>query len=349
MKVYEAAAHAFMKEGTSTIFGLLGDGNMSWSLAMSKYPGVRIIDARHEGAALSMAEGFARATGKVGVCSVTHGPGVSRMTTSLIAATRSHKSVVAYTSRSAFNNERINQHLDQERLVGATGAGYIEVLSPSYAENAVRQAFFRAKVESRPIVLCFPMDIQDKECESDGEDYQPSAALFAGQQRIRAAEDRLNEAVKLIAKSKKPVVLVGEGAMRSGALEAADCLAQRIGALIATTLLAKGVLRDCEYNAGIAGLFSTRTAMKLFEEADCVIAIGASLNPHTLEGGYLFSPDARIVQIDVAPIILMGNDQVADCYVQGDAEVTTRAIDEMLAHERISQEGFVPRRAQISA
>ena len=138
MKVYEAAAHAFVKEGTSAVFGLLGDGNMSWSSAISKYPGVRIIDARHEGAALSMAEGWARATGKVGVCSVTHGPGVSRMTTSLIAATRSRVPVVAYASRTVFHNERINQCIDQQRLVGATGAGYIEVLTPSFAENAVR-------------------------------------------------------------------------------------------------------------------------------------------------------------------------------------------------------------------
>ena len=340
MKVYEAAANAFVKEGTTAIFGLLGDGNMSWSLAISKYPGVRIIDARHEGAALSMAEGFARATGKVGVCSVTHGPGVSRMTTSLIAATRSRKPVVAYTSRSAFNNERINQSLDQERLVGATGAGYIEVLRPSYAEEAVRHAFFRAKVEARPIVLCFPMDIQGKECEGEGENYQPSSTLYAGQQRIRPAEEQLAAAVKLISKCRKPVVLVGDGAMRSGALEAADRLAQRIGALVTTTLLAKGMLPDCEYNTGIAGLFSTRTAMKLFEESDCVIAIGASLNPHTLEGGYLFPTEARIVQIDVTPIVLMGNDRVADCYVQGDAEVTIRAIEEMLAHQQVSMEGF---------
>src|SRR5687768_762415 len=211
MKIYDAVANAFVKEGTTAVFGLLGDGNMLWSLAMSKHPSVKIIDARHEGAALSMAEGWARATGKVGVCSVTHGPGISRITTSLIAATRSRVAVVVYTSRSAFNNERINQYLEQERLVNATGAGYIEVLAPSYAENSVRKAFYRARVESRPIVLCFPMDIQDKECDSDGDNYQPSSTLFSGQQAIQPAEDRLRSAVKIISGSKKPVVLIGRG------------------------------------------------------------------------------------------------------------------------------------------
>ena len=77
MKVYEAVANAFVKEGVTTVFGLMGDGNMSWAAAMtalSTSAGVRMIDVRDEGAGLAMAEGWARATGEVGVCNVTHGP-----------------------------------------------------------------------------------------------------------------------------------------------------------------------------------------------------------------------------------------------------------------------------------
>src|SRR5688572_6212748 len=105
MKVYEAVANAFVREGVTTVFGLMGDGNMSWAAVMSAKRGVRIIDVRDEGAALSMAEGWARATGKVGVCNVTHGPGITRMTTSLVAATKARVPVVVYTSRTHFNNE----------------------------------------------------------------------------------------------------------------------------------------------------------------------------------------------------------------------------------------------------
>jgi thiamine pyrophosphate-dependent acetolactate synthase large subunit-like protein len=350
MKVYEAVANAFVKEGARTVFGLLGDGNLSWVAAMSKHPDVRLIDARDEGAALLMADGWARATGEVGVCNVTQGPGLTRMTTSLVTAARSRSPVVVYTSRTHFNDERVNQAINQERLVSATGAGYIEVLTPRFAEDAVRQAFYRARLESRPIVLCYPLDIQDRECDGD-DDYQPSTTLDAGQQRIRPAEDRLNEAARIIAASRKPVVLLGRGAVRSGAVAAAEQLATRIGALIATTLVAKGTLAGSEYHAGIAGLFSTRTVMQLFGEADCVIAIGASLNPHTLEGGLLF-PGARIVHIDVARAILMGNDNAADCYVQGDAQITTQALDAMLAAQGVSREGFrtpAVRRALVNA
>ena len=339
MKVYEAVANAFVREGTDTVFGLLGDGQLRWWPAMARRPGVKIVHARHEDAALAMAEGWARASGRVGVCTVTQGPGVSRMTTSLIVASRSRTPVVVFTSKTGFNNEHAEHYLDQERLVTATGAGYIEVLTPGFAEDGARQAFYRARLESRPVVLCVPMDIQGKECEAEGEDYQPSSTLFGGQQHIRPSLDRVEAAARLIAASRKPVLVLGRGASSPAALAAAGRLAERIGALVSTTLQAKGVLAHDEFHAGISGLFSRRAVMKLYEEADCVIAIGASLNPYTLQGGYLY-PRARIIQIDVAPHVLMGTQKGADCYVQGDAELTTAAIEERLAKDGVKQEGF---------
>jgi hypothetical protein len=124
VKVYEAIANAFVKEGTSTIFGLLGDGNMLWAAAMSKYPGIKNVDARDEGAALTMAEGWARATGKIGICSVTHGPGITRMMTSLVSVTRCSIPVVICTSATELNNDGINQFIDQKPLVTSSGAGF---------------------------------------------------------------------------------------------------------------------------------------------------------------------------------------------------------------------------------
>lgn len=339
MKVYDAVASAFVKEGTTALFGLLGDGQVGWWSSIAKYPEVKIIDVRDEGAALTMAEGWAMTTKRIGVASCTQGPGLTRMFTSLITATRSHTPIVVYTSKTAFNNDSNAQVLDQDRVVSATGAGYIEVLTPGFAENAVRQAFYRARLESRPIVLCVPHDIQGKECDSEGEDYQPSAMMFAGQQRIRPDLERLHEAVKIIAGSKKPVVLLGRGAMEPQAKQAAERLAKRIGALLCTSLIAQGTLGESEYHAGVSGVFSTRAVMQLYEEADCVIALGAGLNTRTLEGGYLY-PHAKFVHIDIRPHIVMGNNQSADCYIQGDAAMTAQEIDDLLAKQGVSQEGY---------
>ena len=146
MKVYDAVANAFVKEGTSAVFGLLGSAQITWWSSIAKHPGVQIVDAREEGAGLAMAEGWARATGKVGVCSVTQGPGLARLSLSLIAATRCRTPIVVYTSKTGFNNERASQFLNQEKFVSAAEAGYIEVLTPGFAENAVQQAFYRARL-----------------------------------------------------------------------------------------------------------------------------------------------------------------------------------------------------------
>src|SRR4051794_18745987 len=105
MKVDHAVAQAFMKEGTTTVFGLLGDSQLAWWPEMVRL-GAKIVDARDEGAAVAMADGWARATGKVGVASVTHGPGLSRTATSLIAATRYRTPLVIHTGATPFNKEQ---------------------------------------------------------------------------------------------------------------------------------------------------------------------------------------------------------------------------------------------------
>ena len=339
MKVYEAMANAFIKEGTTTLFGLLGDGQMTWWSAIAKYPQLKIVDVRDEGCAVTMAEGWALATGKVGVASATQGPGLARMTTSLIVAARARTPLVVYTSRTALNNEHLVQYLNQDQLVTATGAGYIEVQKASYAEDAVRDAFYRARKESRPIVLCVPLDVQQLECDADGDDYRPSSEMFAGQQAIRPALERLREAAGIIKQSKKPVIVLGRGAMSPAAQGAAKRLAERMGALVATTLVAKGTLADSEYYAGVSGLFSAREVMQLFEEADCVVAVGARLSTHTLAGGYLYSK-ARFVHIDIEPHKVMGNDRGADCYVQGDAAATLQELIEELERDNVKNRGF---------
>jgi acetolactate synthase I/II/III large subunit len=339
MKVYEAMANAFIKEGTTTLFGLLGDGQMTWWSAIAAYPQLKIIDVRDEGCAVTMAEGYAMATGKVGVASATQGPGLARMTTALIVAARSHTPVVVYTSKTSLNNEHVVQHMNQDALVSATGAGYIEVLKPSYAEDAVRDAFYRARRESRPIVLCVPLDVQQMECDADGEDYRPSSAMFPGQQAIRPDVGRLREAADIVKSAKKPVIVLGRGAMSPAAKATANRLAERIGALVATTLVAKGTLADSDYYVGVSGLFSSREVIQLFEEADCVVAVGARLSTHTLAGGYLYSK-ARFVHIDIEPHMVMGNDRGADCYVQGDAAATLQELVDLLERDGASNRGF---------
>lgn len=98
MKVYEALAEAFVKEGTSDVFGMMGDANMHWMAALADR-GVRLYEVRHEGSGLGMADGWARGAGQPGVVTTTSGPGVSQLATSMIVASRARTLLVAFCGR----------------------------------------------------------------------------------------------------------------------------------------------------------------------------------------------------------------------------------------------------------
>jgi thiamine pyrophosphate-dependent acetolactate synthase large subunit-like protein len=339
MKVSDALACAFVKEGVTTVFGLMGNGNMYWWHALDQHPEVAIYETRHEGPALTMAEGWARATGQPGICTVTQGPGLSQLATALIVAARARVPMVIFAGDTALDDPHGVQQFDQARFVEATEAGFVPIWKASEAEEAVRTAFYRARVESRPIVLNAPMDIQAEDYDGDIDEYQTSSTLLPGRQRVQPDPDLLRETVGVIAQSKKPVVVVGQGAAAAGAGQGITRLADRIGALLATTLPMKGWLGDSEYHVGVSGLYATRTAIELFADADVVLGVGASLNHYTTEHGYIF-PNARYIQIDVKPSIVMGTGRRADYYIQGDAKVAVELLDQQLAEQGVSNTGF---------
>src|SRR5271154_775242 len=95
MKVYEALAKAFADEGTTAVFGMMGDANLYWLNALEKY-GVKQYDVRHEGAGLAMADGMARITGQPGVCTATSGPGTTQLATTMVCAARANTPLVAF-------------------------------------------------------------------------------------------------------------------------------------------------------------------------------------------------------------------------------------------------------------
>jgi thiamine pyrophosphate-dependent acetolactate synthase large subunit-like protein len=336
MKVYEGLARAFVAEGTTSVFGMMGDGNMYWMEALHDL-GVQLLEVRHEGAGLGMADGWARVTYAPGVCTATCGPGVTQLATALVTAARAQSGLVAFVGESPTDDEEYIQRFDQSRFAEACEAGFVRALSPDTAYDAVRKAFYLAKLESRPILLSAPMDTQQKTMDDDDE-YVPSSAIL-GSGRVQPNPDSLARAVDIIAGSSKPLLIVGRGAMRSGAGEAVVRLAERIGALLATTLMAKNWLSEEAYYVGISGFYGSRTAMELFQEADCVIGVGASLNRYTTEHGYLY-PNARYIQIDSKPHVLMGGSKAADCYIQADARLGVEGLEALLAARAFTSTGY---------
>ena len=336
VKVYQRLASAFKEEGVTATFGMMGDGNMYWLYALHKL-GMKVHECRHEGAALGMADGYARVTQAPAVATATCGPGVTQLATALVTAARARSPIVVFCGESPTTDDDYEQHTDPARFAATCEAGFVRLNSPDNADDVVRKAFYLAKTESRPIILSAPMDFQQKDFEAD-EPYRPSSSIYTpGALHPNAAV--LEQAADIIASSKKTVIIAGRGARWSGAGDAILKLGDRIGALIATSLLTKTYLSENEYHAGISGFYGARSSLKLLEEADCVIGVGATLNRFTIEYGYLY-PNARFVQIDSRPHLMLSGSRGADCYVQSDARLAVEALDKLLEKRGVKQVGY---------
>jgi acetolactate synthase-1/2/3 large subunit len=336
VKAYDRLAEAFVAETPSPVLGMLSDWNVHWADAMHRR-GASILEVRHEGAGLAMADGWARMSGQVGVCFAAGGPGLAQFATTMLVAARARTPLVAFVGDGGAEQGEHSQRLDQQTLSVAMEAGFVRLGSADQVDRTVREAFYRARTESRPIVLSVPADLQQLEVDAD-EPYLPSAALLPAGPGLPNPEE-LDRAVAALASSRYPVILAGRGAVAAGAGDAVRRLAQRTGAVIATSLLAKNWLAEDEFHVGISGLYSTATAMELLAEADCVLAIGAGLNNDTTAHGYLY-PQAQFVQVDVRPHLLMGGGRAADVYLHGDGRRTVEELDARLAAAGHTNAGY---------
>lgn len=335
-------AKAFQAEGVDTLFTLMGDANMYWSTQMSELPGMKVIHARHESCAVSMAEGYFRATGKVGVASTTCGPGFTQIMTSLTMAARANIPMVVLAGDSPIAAAWYLQQIDMAPLTLATGAHYVAVKHMDRMLDNVREAFQVAQVERRPVVLSVPMDMQ-KQPWPHLTDYTPSAELVPARQRPVPDPVIVDRVVDMISEAERPIIVAGRGVIWSGARQAVETLAEGAGALLATTLLGKGLFGGNPYALDLSGAFATDFARERFAEADLVIGIGAGLGHYTTEGGYLY-PGAKVVQIDVKPRGLWQGLKTADLHVVADAKAAAEAIT-----NRLAQRNVKPRTAFRSA
>mgnify|MGYP001133003609 CR=1 FL=1 len=156
---YEVVAKAFAVEGTEAHFTLLGDGNMHWATALARQQGVRTYHVRHEHCAVGLAIGYASATGKVGVASVTHGPRLTHSVTALTVAVEARIPLVLFAAETPMRQGYHTQFVDQPPLAAAVGARYIAVHSHARLLASVREAFYYARLERRPVVLAIPSDL----------------------------------------------------------------------------------------------------------------------------------------------------------------------------------------------
>jgi thiamine pyrophosphate-dependent acetolactate synthase large subunit-like protein len=320
VRVAGAIAEALSELGVAHAFGLLGSGNFEVSLRLVE-SGVGLVAARHEGAAIVMADAYARLTGRVGICTVHQGPGVTNTATGLTEAAKSRTPLLLLAADAPASAPRSNFRIDQAGFARSVGAAHDRLGSPETAVADVVRAWGRAIAERLPVLLSMPIDIQAGLTARSPS--LPAVAPPGGPPALDAAA--VEAVADLLEGAERPLLIAGRGAVLASAREPIEALADATGALLATSAVSNGLFAGSPWSLGISGGFASPLAAGLIRSADVVIGFGATLNMWTTRHGRLLSPAARVVQVDVEADAI-GAHHRADVGLVGDAAEAARAI-----------------------
>lgn len=327
-----AVGQVLAAEGVRCAFGVVGAGNIL-SVAGLTAAGVRYVAARHEGGAIAMADAYHRVSGDVAVCTTTHGPGFTNVATGLGEAAKHGSGVLVLCGYAPVLGSR-RFDIDQHGLATAVGAQVRRIADPATAVATTRDALRLARECQRPVVLGVPGDLLAAEVPDIAELPRTAELPLASQtprvapdaprgaekprttespvataaplrpsppDRRRPAAAELDAALDLLAGARRPLLVAGLGAWRSGAAGPIARLADRLGGLLATTVMANGLFADHAWSIGVMGGFSSPAAAELIRTADVIVAFGATLDDFTLHHGMLLDPSVTVVQVDLAP------------------------------------------------
>jgi acetolactate synthase-1/2/3 large subunit len=292
VKVFRAFAQLLTERGIGAVFGVMGDGNMYWVSAYAALPGAHWYPAWHEAGAVGMADGYACASGQVGVATVTMGPGLAQSLAALTAAVRTRRPLLLISAEVTINPPHQAQAAEQAAWVSACGARYVRAASPEDLGRALDDALGSARA-GMPTVLAVVIDVFDADID------QPYGAAIVAEApaTIPSTAGDLDEAAAVINDARAPVIVVGRGVQQAGAADAVAALGRRIGAVFVTTVAAKGALAHEPYQLGLTGMMAGPLARAALSQADVVLVVAADLDLYNTDGGRL-AAQARIVRID---------------------------------------------------
>ncbi len=290
-----------MREGVETIYGYPGGAILPFYDALSKYPQIHHVLTRHEQGAAHMADGFARATGKVGVAIGTSGPGATNLVTGIATAMMDSSPIVCITGQVA--SSVIGTDAFQE--VDVTGVT-LPITKHSYLvydveelAYIIREAFHIARTgRPGPVLIDVPKDVQNAVTEfeyPEGEIYLPG---YKPPQKANA--DEIQAAMDLIQQAQHPVILAGHGVLMSGATAEVIEFAERTQTPIALTLLGKGGVPESHpLSLGMMGMHGTGYANLAIQDADLLLAFGMRFDDRVTGNLKTYAPNAKKIHIDI--------------------------------------------------
>ncbi|MFG1611562.1 thiamine pyrophosphate-binding protein [Nonomuraea wenchangensis] len=339
MIVAEAVGRALAARGVEAVFGVVGSGNFHVTNALIA-AGARFVAARHEGGAATMADAYARMSGRAGVLSVHQGPGLTNALTGIAEAAKSRTPLVVLAGEAT--DRRSNFHIDQDALVAAVGAVAMRVTSGEEAWERAEEAYRVAVEERRTVLLSLPLDVQSQPCPTaptaDSGPAARSVSGFGSAASSAAGGDEgdlplpaeVDALARLLAEASRPVFIAGRGARH--ARRELEALADRTGALLATSAVARGLFRGSPWDLDVSGGFATPLAAELITGADLVVGWGCALNMWTTRHGSLLPAAGQVVQVDLDPAAI-GVHVPVDLGVTGDTAAVASALTGLVPAE----------------
>ena len=336
----EIVVECLKEQGVDTVFGYPGGAILNIYDALYQHQNeITHILTSHEQGAAHAADGYARATGRVGVCMATSGPGATDLVTGIATAYMDSVPVVAITC-DVTNNLLGKDSFQEIDITGVTMPitkyNFI-VKDVNRLATVIRRAFTIAQTgRPGPVLVDMTKDVTAALCEYEG---QEPEEIVRQSDTIR--EEDMDRAAEMIRKSRKPFIFVGGGAIIANASDELRAFARKIQAPVADSLMGKGAFDGTdELYTGMVGMHGTKTSNFGITEADLLIVVGARFSDRVTGNASKFAKNAKILQIDIDPAEINKNIKV-DASIIGDAKLILRKLnarldpmnhDEWIAH-----------------
>ncbi len=314
----EAVVRTLELLGVTDVFGLPGGAILPVYDPLMDTTKIRHILVRHEQGAGHAAEGYAAASGKVGVAIATSGPGATNLVTAIADAYMDSVPLLAITGQ-VFSTLMGTDAFQEADIVGITmpiTKHSILVTSPEEIPSAIASAYHIASTgRPGPVLVDITKDAQQ---ETAPFVWPPKVDLPGYRPVTKAHGKQIQAAAQLLLEAKKPVLYVGGGIIRSRASEELLALAEAVGAPVVTTLMARGAFPDSnELNLGMPGMHGTVPAVLALQESDLLVSLGARFDDRVTGKAALFAPDAKVVHVDIDPAEI-SKIRIADVPIVGD-------------------------------
>ena len=344
----EIVMECLLREGVDVIFGYPGGAILPTYDAMTKYPQIHHVLVRHEQGASHMADGYARATGRVGVAIATSGPGATNLVTGIATAMMDSSPIVCITGqvpRGSIGTDAFQETDVTGVTLPITKHNYL-VSDIAELPYVMREAFHIARTgRPGPVLVDIPKDVQNDKMEFV---YPEGDIILPGYQPpAEASEAEIEAAVRLINEAQRPVILAGHGILMSGATQPLRELAELAGIPITLTLLGKGAIPENHpLVLGMMGMHGEATSNLAIQEADLLIALGMRFDDRVTGNLKNYAPHAKKIHVDIDPSEINKNVRV-DIGIAGDLRtvltqllprVEVRSHPEWLARIRDWQE-----------